>query len=277
MSTIFQGVNPSNFRLTRGSVFVMPLDPVTLEPVANFSSLGSVTCELDQKVEYVELRDNQDDRRPVVDKPAVQVDLSLKIGAGQFTPALISLAHMSTPNVFQTQTAQAAETTTFNGVTAGDVVCLKTSDTNDFAYDVVITGIVDNAVAPNTLVNGTHYRYDSLSGVIQFLGLVDPTKNNLTVSWNAPVLAAADGKQSFGLFQNLEQKAAILIRQNNRIGANLFYTFPKCQLLAPPSMKLIDDSNNVSIAEIEATVMCDSRQAPGMEYGWGNILLPKHV
>ena len=266
MSQIFATMPLDYNRKPQGTLFLEPLDPLTLAPVGRLTSLGSCKVDIALKTEFVEIRENQSQLRTISHKRAVQSDASLKISVMNFSPLMLAAMHGSQPGVSLTQDAQAAGTITFEDVNDYDVYELVGA--NGIAlFDGVITSVTDGT---NKLPAGT-YVADALTGLIQITKA--PASGTVVVSYSAP--AIVDSKHAlFNICNQPEFYARGVLRQNNKDGVNLYYTWPKIMVPSAQAMSLIGNDNSYQTVELDCTVLSDSRY-PGQEMGWATYITPK--
>ena len=264
MSSIFETLPLNTYRKPQGSLFIEPIDPVTLEPVGRLQSVGSCKLDLSVKSEFSELRENQSQFRDISYRRAVQSDVTLKMGIMQFTPTMLAAMHGAAAGASFTQSAYAATSQEFDAVEDQDVLELVDPKTGTPVFGATITSITDGA-AP--LPQGT-YKLDAITGIVQIVKA--PASGSVSVSYSAPAIAAG-ANSLFAIVNQPEFMARVVVRQNNRDGANLYYTFPKVQIPSAQQFTLIGNDNNYQNVELDCTVLYDSRFT-GREKGWSATL-----
>lgn len=263
MSSIFNSLSTATGRIVRGSAFLQILDPATLAGIGQLRSMGTAAAELDISTEQVDMRENQDPDRPKLDSVTVQTDSTLKLTAMQFEGGLFAAMHLATPGI-QAAPSNGPMSADLVGATAGDVLRIL-DPAGQPVYGLTDVTVLD---APGGKpLDPTTYRVDALTGLCQ-IG-TPPASGQVVFSGNVPQVGSA--RQVFNILSQPDFYASVVIRQNNKKGANLLYTFPKVRVKAPKNIKLIANDNAWQTSEFDCEVLYDTRH-PGQERGWAVLI-----
>lgn len=238
-------------RIVRGSLFYTPAG-------SDYSfNLGSAKAEFEAEIENTDIFSNEFKFRNRLARITVQINGNIKLTLRSMTPAVMALAHMSTPGLVHTQVATASLVKTYTDVDAGDsCAVLDANGKHVFGVNLIES-------APVGAV-----RLDGPAGRVQFLS----SQDEVEVTFGVPAITADQKKAFLQFLANGQMQGKLELRQDNALGDNYHYTWPSTSMALSGGFPMIQDGNDVSEVEVTVAINSDPTQPEGLERGWAVLI-----
>jgi hypothetical protein len=270
MTTIFRPVAPKFYSIPRCQVLAQILDQNSLNAIGPLVNMGDAEVEVDNKIEFMDIKSNEDSLHAIIASPAVDVQSELKIKLRTFTSFTAALMYMANPG--ETYVAAAPATPSparFMGVVPGIYQLLDTS--GSFLDGCALTSVKDDtAGAAVPYVAGVNYGFDAPSGSLEIYSIPEGASENMVVTYVPPAAPGVGAilPASFGNLESPEIYARIVVRTNNRLGTQRLFDFTYGRLANSGSYKLSESGNEPTSIDLNFKVLLDYRQVPGRQRGF---------
>lgn len=188
---------------------------------------------------------------------ALNVSLNLK-SLNRTTLAALFMADVDTVLV---QAAIPSTTRKFSKPLVGDIFDVG-------AFDVNFTAVTDGADgSPKPFVLGTHYTADAATGRLEVIALPEGAAAGIAITFTAPAIAEAAGRQAFGILESQGLRGQITYRELGAEGPfNWIAEYWDVELRPSGAIPHLGGDEFASI-ELAGTAYARGGKPAGQEYG----------
>lgn len=257
MPAIHKTLPSTDFKITRGQALLK------LDGDSAYRNIGSVTAEIEIQREATDIRTNEAPERPIVATVTTDLQANINLTCWNYSKLVMAVSHSAPAGVVVIQPAVTDATQNLVAVKVGDIFDLMSDGKRVLdVTDVVVTA------GGTVAVLGRDYIIDAAAGRFESVTLT----GGITVEFSAPAITLTDDKALYEFISRADIRGSLVIRQNNRRGANLEYVFPRVVLAPAGNIGAITDSNDASSQQFACRVEYDSTQLPGRERGYVTVL-----
>lgn len=186
---------------------------------------------------------------------AVNLEFTLK-SLNRRTLAMLFMG--SSVDSVLTQSAVTAAEKVFANPERGDIFDLEAFD----VAEVELDGGTDGS-----WVLGTHYSVDAPTGRVEVLSVPDGSEASVTVTYSAPAIVEADGRQALGILEGQGIRGQIFYRELGAEGPfNWSVTYWDVEIRPSGSIAHMGGDEYANI-ELSGKVYATAGKLPGQEYG----------
>lgn len=143
------------------------------------------------------------------------------------------------------------------------------------AFDAVFGAVTDGAASsPKQFVLGTHYTTDPATGRLEVIALPNGGAADIAITFTAPAISAADGRQAFGILESRGLRGKLTFRELGAEGPfNWVAEYWDVELRPSGAIPHLGGDEYANV-ELNGTVYARGGKPAGQEYG-RVVVLPK--
>lgn len=259
MSAIFKTLPASDFNIPSGQAAIQLDGEDFLRPI------GDCTISVSKSKEEVDIRTNESPDREIVATDVVSSDQTISITLRQLAVVGMSLAWGGAPKLYTQPAIAVARTQEFEDVALNSWLQLTDAD----GHDVVNTVVTAVEIGGEAGVLGTHYRHDAASGLVQVIEApAGAAGSDVEVSFTVTAVVTGDNKSVVDMFQTVQLRGKLVVRQNNRRGKNRKFVFARISVGGDGEVNVIADSNEPTAVTVTGKIERDENAPVGQERGY---------